>query len=216
VGSLTLYNYWRSSSSYRVRIALALKGIPYTYAGVDLTKGEQRTAAFREKSPLGYVPCLVHDGRALVESVAICEWLEETHPAPALLPRDPYARAEVRALCEIINASTQPFQNLWVLDRVSADKAPREAWAKHFIERGLAAFEAAMTRYGGVGTRGPYAYGAALTMADAFLVPQVYSARRFNVDIGAFPKVAAAAEAALADPRVAGAAPERQPDAAKV
>jgi len=209
----TLYTYWRSSCSYRVRIALGVKGVAHRSVPVNLLRREQTQAEHVARSPLGFVPALVVDGRVLVESVAIVELLEELHPEPALYPRDPLDRADVRALVEVVNAGTQPLQNLVVLDRVSADKAARDAWSQHFIARGLGGLERLMERNEARGVRGPYAYGASLTAADVFLVPQVYNARRFGVDLSAFPRVAAADAAARALEAVAAAAPEKQPDA---
>jgi maleylpyruvate isomerase len=211
--SLTLYTYWRSSSAYRVRIALAVKNVPYEKVAVNLLASEQTRSAYLEMCPTAHVPCLVVDGKPLGESVAIIELLEELFPSPQLFPMDPWARAQVRSLVEIINAGTQPMQNLHVLQRVSDDKEARATWARHFIGRGLAAFEAVMARHHAEGTRGKFAYGDALTAADCVLVPQVYNAKRFDLDLGPMPRVAAAYDAALATAQVASAMPERQPDA---
>jgi maleylacetoacetate isomerase len=163
---------------------------------------------------MGYVPCLVVDGKPFVESVAICELLEELAPAPPLLPKTPEDRARVRALVQIINAGTQPLQNLTILEHVGEDKDKRKAWLQHFIGRGLAAFEALARRHEDErGTSGPFSFGATFTMADAFLVPQVYAARRFGVDLAPFPRVERADRAALALPFVKAASPEAQADA---
>jgi maleylacetoacetate isomerase len=210
---LALYSYWRSSSSYRVRFALAVKGVPYVYHPVNLLAGEQAAEEHRERSPMGYVPCLLVDGRPFVESVALLELLDDLFPSPPLYPKDPFDRARVRAMVEIVNAGTQPLQNLNVLARVSDDAAARTAWAKHFNERGLAALERMMQGHEALGIRGRFAYGDALTAADACLVPQVYSARRFGVDVDAFPRVRDAAAAAAATDAGRAAAPETQPDA---
>jgi maleylacetoacetate isomerase len=211
---LELYTYWRSSCSYRVRIALGYKGLSWTPIHVNLLDGENKKSDYVKTSPTGYVPCLLVDGRPFVESVAICELLEEIAPSPPLLPKSPEDRARVRALVEVVNAGTQPLQNLSVLDQVGADKERRVAWMRHFIGRGLAAFEALAARHEEEsGARGPFAFGEAFTLADAVLVPQVYAARRFDVDLAAMPRVVRAESAALALPFVAAARPEAQPDA---
>jgi maleylacetoacetate isomerase len=210
---LVLYNYWRSSSSHRVRIALALKNLPYRYEAVNLRTDEQSSDVHRSRSPTGFVPCLVIDGVAYIESVAILELLEERFLAPRLLPGDAHARARVRALVEVVNSGIQPFQNLSVLKHVSAEPEVQRAWAQHFIGKGLRAFEAAMQSHERDGTAGPYAYGDAPTMADVFLVPQVLGALRFKVELAQFPRVARAYDAAMRLEAFQRAAPERQPDA---
>lgn len=210
-----LHHYWRSSSSYRVRLALAFKGVRYRSVYVNLLKNEQTAPENQTLSPTGSVPTLELDGHVVVESVAICELLEELHPAPALYPKDPWERARVRALVEIVNSGTQPLQNLRVLGALSDDTAARTAWAKQWNERGLAAFERAMAANEALGVRGRYAYGDTFTCADVFLVPQVYSAKRFGVDMSQYPRALRAVEHALTLPFVAGAAPERQGDAPK-
>lgn len=210
---LILYNYWRSSSSHRVRIALALKGLAYRYEAVNLRTDEQSSEAHRSRSPTGFVPCLVVDGVTYVESVAIVELLDERFPSPRLLPGDPHARARVRALVEMVNSGIQPFQNLGVLKHVSPDHAVQRAWAQHFIGKGLRAFEAAMQTHEREGITGPHAYGDAPTMADVFLVPQVLGAQRFEVDLAQCPRVGRAFDAAMKLEAFQRAAPERQPDA---
>jgi len=210
-----LYNYWRSSSSHRVRIALELKGVPYQYVAVNLLAEEQSAAEHKARSPTGYVPCLVLDGRAFVESVAIVELLEERFPAPPLYPEDPYERARVRALVEIVNSGIQPLQNRHVTLFVSPDPQAQLRWTQHFVGRGLEALEAAMAAHERDGVRGPYAFGSSPTAADVFLVPQVVSARRFHVDLAPFGRVSRAFEAAMKVEAFQRAAPERQPDAVK-
>ncbi len=210
--SFVLHSYWRSSSSYRVRIALALKGIPHEVVTVNLLAGEQKSEAYmKAKNPMGNVPCLFVDGEPFIESVAIIELLEDLYPEPALYPKAPKDRAHVRALVEIINAGTQPFQNLSVLGRLESEDA-RKAWAASFIERGLGAFEALLARRE---HSGPFCCGEAMTAADVFLVPQVMGAVRFGVDLQAMPRVRRANEAALALPALHAARPEAQPDAPK-
>lgn len=215
MSDIVLYTYWRSSSSYRVRIALAHKGIAHRSVHVNLLKKEQSAPEHVARAATGYIPCLVIDGKPFIESVAIIELLEDLFPRPALFPRDARDRARVRALVEVVNSGTQPLQNLAVLEHVSSDAAARVEWAKHFNERGLAAFERLMAANEAEGVRGRYAYGDYFSAADAFLVPQVYSAKRFGVDLAAYPRVRAAYEAATALPFVRDAAPERQGDAPK-
>lgn len=214
MASVVLHTYWRSSASHRVRIALGHKGIAYEPVFVNLLEGQQRSAEYKAKNPMGYLPCLVLDGAAYVESVAILELLEEKFPEPRLLPAAPEDRARVRALVQFVNAGIQPLQNLVVLEQVGDDKARRTAWLQHFIGRGLGAFEALVARYEQeLGLRGPFVYGEHFTMADVLLVPQVYAAKRYGVDLDQFPRVKRASEAASALPFVAAAHPEAQPDA---
>lgn len=208
----TLYTYWRSSCSYRVRIALNAKRIAYTPVFVNLVKGEQKSESFREKNPMGYLPCLVVDDEPIFESVAICEYLEERFPEIPLLPKDPVHRSRVRSLMELVNAGVQPLQNLNVLERVSSDQEKRKEWAAHFNAKGLTAFEGAMESFAKKGAVGKFAYGDSFTLADAFLVPQVYSAKRFGVDLSGMPRVSAAYAAALETPWVPPAIPENQLD----
>ncbi len=210
---LTLYNYWRSSSSHRVRIALALKGLDYRYVAVNLLADEQSSADHKGRSPTGYVPCLVIDGVPYVESVAILELLDERFPSPPLYPKDAHARARVRALVEIVGSGIQPLQNRNVTQFLSPDVGVQHKWLQHFVTRGLAALEAAMESHEREGTRGKYAYGDAVTAADAFLVPQVVSAQRFKIDLAPFARVSGAFDEAMKLDAFVRAAPERQPDA---
>jgi maleylpyruvate isomerase len=220
-GGLVLYGYWRSSASWRVRIALAWKGLPYAQAPVHLVKdgGEHRTAAYRALNPMAEVPLLVVPGGApdggelrLTQSVAICEYLEERFPEPALLPAHPAERARVRALVEVVNSGIHPVQNLKVLQRIEADygvsQEGRVAWARGWIAKGFEGLEGHLAS-----TAGRHAFGDAVTLADCFIVPQVYNAHRFGVDMSAFPRVAAVASAASTLPAFAAAHPDRQPDA---
>lgn len=213
MAKLTLSTYWRSSCSFRVRIALGYKGLAYEPVFVNLLEGEQKTPAYRAKNPIGHVPTLTVDGVSYVESVAIMELLEEIHPEPSLLPKKPHDRARVRALVETINAGIQPLQNTSVLDQIGADKEKRAAWLQHWLTRGLTAFESLMANAEAEGIKGPFAFGTTLSMADCCLIPQVYAARRFGIDLVPFPRILRA-EAAGADlPFVAAAKPEAQPDA---
>jgi maleylacetoacetate isomerase len=210
---VVLYTYWRSSSAFRVRIALAHKKIPYASVPVNLLDGAQLDAAYRTHNPAGLVPCLVVGDRTFTESVAIIELLEELYPTPALYPDEAVSRARVRALVETINSGTQPLQNLSVLKKVGDEPAARIAWAQHFVKRGLAAFEALLDTYARDGAAGPFAFGAALGAADCFLVPQLYNARRYKLELSGYPRILAAESAALATPAVQAALPENQGDA---
>jgi maleylacetoacetate isomerase len=208
MAKLVLSTYWRSSCSYRARIALNYKKLAYESKYVNIVSGEQKTPEYLAQNPIGHVPTLHIDGVPYVESVAIMELLEELHPDPPLLPKSPQDRARVRALVQTINAGIQPLQNLIVLDRVGGtDPQKRGEWMKYFITRGLGAFEAQASE------SGPFAFGSAFTMADACLVPQIYAARRVGVDLTPFPRIVRAEAAASELPFVAAAKPEAQPDA---
>jgi maleylacetoacetate isomerase len=196
-----LYHYWRSSSSWRVRWALHEKGIAFTAVAVDLLKGEQAQPAYLARNPLGHVPLLTIDGHDLTESVAILEYLEERFPERPLLPADPLGRARVRQLVQVIVADTQPLQNLSVLRHVGqeVDKPDaQKAWARHYITRGLDAYEALLSQPGSPGRGGRYSHGDAVTLADLCLVPQCYNARRQGLELERWPRVHAIEQAALA------------------
>jgi maleylpyruvate isomerase len=210
---LALYSYWRSSSAWRVRIGLALKGLPYEYRAVDLREGVQFGAEHRSRNPMAQVPVLAveEEGRTrhLAQSMAILEFLEERFPSPALLPADAWGRARVRALAEHVNAGIQPFQNQapqkWLAAR---HPGLEKEWVRHWIGVGLAALEEA-ARDGA----GRFCHGDAPGLADCYLVPQLYGARRFGVDLAPFPTLARIEDACAGLPAFAAAAPERQPDA---
>jgi maleylacetoacetate isomerase/maleylpyruvate isomerase len=211
--AITLHGYWRASAPYRVRIGLNLKGLAYEVAPVNLLKGEQRDAAYAAINPQKLTPALVlEDGTVLTQSLAILEWLEETQPAPPLLPPEPADRAVVRAMAAIVACDIHPVNNLRILQALGGlevDEAGRNAWAQRWIGDGFAALEPMVARHG----RG-FAFGEAPTLADCLLVPQVYNARRFGVDVTAYPAIAAAAAHAGEHPAIAAAHPDRQPDAA--
>ncbi|HEX2568793.1 MAG TPA: maleylacetoacetate isomerase [Polyangia bacterium] len=214
----TLYQFWRSSASWRVRWALMIKGIPFDIVSVDLLAGRQNDTAYRACNPFGAVPTLVTEGRALGESVAILEYLEERIPDPPLYPREAWARARTRQFIELINSGTQPFQTGAVKQRHAADDpAEQDAWVRHFNERGLAACEQLATtiaaELGHPDAEGRFVMGAALTAADLFLVPQLHHARRFGANVSRYPRLLAAEQAALATPHAEAVRPERQPDA---
>lgn len=209
---LILHAYWRSGTSYRTRIALNLKGLAYEIRPVDLRAGEQDRAPYREIDPQGLVPTLEADGRALIQSPAILEWLEETVPDPPLLPKDPAGRAEVRAMAAVIGCDIHPLNNLRVLRVLKRDlgaaDAQLSAWEARWICDGFAALEQLIGRHG----RG-FAWGEAPTLADCYLAPQVYSAERFGVDLQPYPLIRAVNARVLALPAVAAAHPDLQPDA---
>jgi maleylpyruvate isomerase len=212
--ALRLHNYFRSSASYRVRIALALKGVPYEYVPVHLVKngGEQLGAAHREKNPMEQVPALelVLDGtpRVVAQSVAIVELLDELFPEPPLFPADPFLRARARELVEIVNSGIQPHQNLAPMKRIDqlAQGAGR-LHAQHFNRLGLAAYEARVRE-----TAGAFSIGDQVSAADVFLYPQLTTARRFEIDLAPYPTLLAIEERCRALPAFQAAAPERQPD----
>jgi maleylacetoacetate isomerase len=207
---IRLYGYWRSSSTWRVRIALHHKGIPFETRPVNLLQGEHGAAEHLARNPQGQVPVLeLEQGARLAQSVAIVEYLEERWPTPPLLPADPLARARVRMLVEIVNSGVQPLQNLAVLGRIEALGGDRAAWSRGWIAAGLDALEAHAAD-----APGPFLAGPAPTLADAFLVPQLYNARRFQLDLAPWPRLLAVEAACAALPAFAAAHPDRQPDAA--
>lgn len=209
---MILHGYWRSGAAYRTRIALNLKGLDYGQQGVDLRTGAQKSAAFVALNPQGMVPALEVDGAVLTQSPAILEWLEEAYPQPALLPDHPAARAQVRAMAALIGCDIHPLNNLRVgkalREAFSADQAAVDAWAARWIIPGFTALEALVTRHG----QG-WCFGDSPTLADCYLVPQIYSARRFNVALDSFPRLRGIDEAAQQHPAFAAAHPDVQPDA---
>ena len=209
---MKLHGYFRSSASYRVRIALNLKGVRAEHLPHHLRKGEQCAPAYLALNPQGLVPTLENDESAIItQSLAIIEWLEETHPEPPLLPKDPLRRAKVRAFALAIACDIHPVQNLKVLARLRQLGLPEEKvteWAAWANREGLTACEKLLAS-----EQGPFCFGAAATMADICLVPQLANARRFGVDVSAFPRLLRAEAAAKALPAFADAAPERQSDA---
>ncbi len=201
---MTLYHYWRSSCSWRVRWALELKGIQPKMVHVGLLDGEVDGESHRSRNPMGHVPVLKVGNSHLIESVAIIEWLEETMPSPSLLPGDSFQRAQTRALMEIVNSGIQPLQNLGVLDQVSADPERRKLWSQHFIEIGLAAFEKKVSE-----TAGRFCMGSKITAADLFLIPQCYNALRNDVNLSRFPRIQGIYQEATATEACKASAPER-------
>ncbi|MEM9740890.1 MAG: maleylacetoacetate isomerase [Pseudomonadota bacterium] len=213
---MELFEYFRSSTSYRTRIALNLKGLAYNSIPVHLTRdgGEQKTPDYREKNPQALVPTLQNGGFRLSQSLAIIEWLEDTYPERKLLPGDPNDRAKVRAFAYAIACDIHPLQNLRVLQYLAAefdaDQDVKDAWCQRWIGDGLAACEAHVVRED---RGGDFCFGAEPGLADICLVPQVFSAYRFKVDVSAMPNLVRIYEACNALPAFANAAPSKQPDA---
>lgn len=209
---MKLYGYWRSSAAYRLRIAFGLKGLAWTDVPVHLVKGEQHDPAFREMNPIGLVPALVlDDGTTLTQSLAILDWLDEAHPAPALLPRDPIARAHVRAAAQTLAVDTHPIQNVGVVGHLkSAHGASAEdgvAWMTHWIMRGLNAFQS-LAR-----PDTDFSFGETPSLADLCLVPQLYNAHRWGCDLTNLTRLTEIEARCLALPAFDAARPENQPDA---
>jgi len=208
-----LYSYFRSSAAYRVRIALNLKGLAYETVPVHLVKegGHNRRPEFRAVNPQMRVPALVAPtGDVLIQSLAIIEYLDETHPEPPLLPKDPIARAQARAVAEIVACDIHPLNNIgslrYLKRELHQEQAAIDAWYHHWVLTGFEALEALVRP-------GPYACGGAVTVADLCLVPQVYNARRLKVPLDKFPKIVAIDTACLTLPAFDRARPENQPDA---
>jgi maleylacetoacetate isomerase len=202
-----LFDYWRSSASYRVRIALNLKGIAYRGSSVDLAGGAQRSADYRARNPQGFVPMLEIDGQRLTQSLAIIDYLEATRPEPRLLPADPAEAAHVRALALTVACDIHPLNNLRVLKQLTGplgqEEAAKNGWIAHWIAEGFAALEALAAP-----RAGRFLFGDAPTLADICLVPQVYNARRFGVPLEEYPLLVAADAEAAALPAFAAAHPD--------
>lgn len=209
-----LYTFFRSSTSYRVRIALAVKGLDWEPRYISLPKMEHKTPDYLGVNPQGLVPALVEDGHTIAQSLAILDYLEEVYPEPPLLPRDPLERAYVRGLAQIIGCDIHPLNNVRVLKylkgRWGLSDAERDEWYAHWVAEGLAAFEATLLRDG---RSGAYCLGDRLTIADVCLVPQVANARRFACDLAPYPLTVAIADRVAALPAVEKVAPQTQADA---
>ncbi len=212
---MKLFGYWRSSATYRVRIALALKGIDYDYAPVNLLQGEQRAEPYLAKSPLALVPALeTDDGAVIVQSLAIMEYLEEAHPEPSILPGSAVARAQMRAIAASLACEAQPFMNLriqkYLKEERGFDEDAMTDWLNRWPGGAMAAVEKIVERTGG-----DYCVGDVPTMADCCLVPQMFGAKRFNVDMSGMPRLNEIYERCLNHPAFEKAHPENQPDAVK-
>ncbi|MBX3712495.1 MAG: maleylacetoacetate isomerase [Lysobacter sp.] len=214
--TLKLYGYWRSSAAYRVRIGLNLKGLPYDQVPVHLVRdgGEQHAPEYVFTNPQKLVPVLVHGERKIRQSLAILEYIEELWPQPALLPVTPRDRARTRALAQLVACDIHPLNNLRVLQYLEREwnvpQAERDDWVRHWIVEGFAAFEAMLVEDLG---RGEFCEGDTPSIADCCLIPQVYNARRFGVDLAPFPIIQQIEASCLARPEFDAARPEHQPDA---
>lgn len=209
---MKLHQYFRSSASFRVRIALALKGLPFEYHSVHLAKGEQLQEAFTQLNSDALVPMLEIDGLRLTQSMAIIEYLEETHPTPALLPPDAAGRARVRALSQSIACEIHPLNNLRILKYLSGplklDEDTKNIWYRHWVDLGLQAFEKQLAH----SPAGPFCHGLTPSMADCVLVPQIFNAQRFKVDVSGFKRTMSVFEACMALPAFQQAQPSACPD----
>jgi maleylpyruvate isomerase len=209
---MILYNYALSSASYRVRIALALKGLHVISVTLDLRAGEQKLKKYLQVNSQGFVPALaLDDGVVLTQSVAIIEYLDEMHPHPPLLPQAPLERARVRALTQAITCDVHPLNNLRVLryleDDLHQDKTARDTWYRHWVQLGFSALERWLVRDAATGR---FCHGDAPTIADVCLVPQVFNARRFAVDLTPYPRIVGIDAACRELAEFQGAAPDRQ------
>jgi maleylacetoacetate isomerase len=212
--TMTLYSAWRATAPYRVRIGLNLKGLAYDYVAVDLLGSEQHKPAYRAVNPQRLVPALdIGDGEILTQSLSILEWLDETHPEPTIMPKDPRDRQRVRAMASIIASDIHPLNNTRVARALAAmDVSPTRSakWTERWILDGFQALEPMVAQFG----KG-FAFGDMPTIADCCLIPQVYSANRYKVPLDAFPAIRAVAEHAAAHPAFIAAHPDLQPDAVK-
>lgn len=199
-----LYSYFRSSCSWRVRIALAHKGVDYEYRAINLLKQEQVSDEYKKLNPLGQVPALIVNENTLTQSISILEYLEEAFPQKPLLPKDLFKRAKVREVCEIIGSGIQPLQNLSVLQKIGETKME---WGHFYIQKGFVALEQVLAN-----SAGKYCVGDEVTIADCCLVPQVYNANRFKVDMAAFPVISRVHDALMSLDAFKAAHPSQQPD----
>ncbi len=208
---MKLYTYFRSSSSFRVRIALNLKELEYESVFVHLVKDEQTSAEHLARNPQGLIPVLDTGDAMLTQSPAIIDYLDETYPEPALLPTDPIAKAQVRAMVNLIACEMQPLNNLAVLKHLKSDLGQDQdgvnAWYKHWVDRGFTALEKHLEKHSG-----SYCFGDTITMADVFLIPQVWNARRFDCDLSKFPKIEAVEKRLYQLDAFVRALPENQAD----
>lgn len=210
---MQLYGYWRSSSSYRVRIALALKGLDYENVAVHLVQGAQNAPEYKARNPQGYVPCLVDGDLTLFQSLTIIDYLDRKYPEPQLIPDDFSARAAVLSFAQLIACDIQPLQNVSVLKHVTRNiespDAERAAWSQHWMAKGFAALEAILA----VRPQADCCFGMTPSLADVMLVPQMYNAERFALDLGPYPNLVRVTAHCRSLPAFAVAHPDRQPDA---
>jgi len=206
---LTLYHYWRSSCSWRVRWALALKGVSYKHSPVDLLHDAHKSPDFMRLNPSGFVPALLIDGQCYGESMALLEYIEETWRHRPLLPNGPLQRLHVRQLCQTIVSGTQPLQNMSTQRRHSQNKDAQTEWARHWIERGLHTYEQLLY----ANPPGTFSVGGSLSLADICLVPQVYNAQRFGVNLEKVPMIQAIYNNCLKTVECQESAPHNQPGA---
>ncbi len=211
---MKLYNYFRSSASFRVRIALALKGIPYDYVPVHIARGDHKLPAFGDISAEGLVPVLeLDDGTRLTQSMAIIEYLDEVHPTPALVPANLIDRARVRALAQIVACEIHPVNNLRILKyltrELKVEEQPKNEWYRHWVRTGLVAFERQLEQL----PASTYCFGDAPTLADCCLVPQIFNGQRFNSDFSGLPRTMAAFEACMKLEAFQKSQPSACPDA---
>jgi maleylpyruvate isomerase len=212
---MQLYSFFRSGTSHRLRIALNLKGLATEYVAVDLRTEAHQSAEYKALNPQGLVPTLVKDGKVMTQSPAIIEWLEETHPTPALLPTTPDDRAHVRALAAMVACDIHPINNRRILEylrhTLKTDEAAINTWCGHWITQGFDAYEALLAADP---QRAGFSFGDRPGLADVYLVPQVESARRFKLDMARWPLITAVDAACMALEAFQKAAPAQQPDAA--
>ena len=210
---MKLYNYFRSSASFRVRIALQLKGLPYEYISVHLAKGQHKLPEYSAIAADNLVPNLVIDGEHLSQSMAVIEYLDETHPEPALLPKAPLERARVRALAQSIACEIHPINNLRVLKYLSGtlglSEDQKNTWYRHWVREGLEAFERQLAQ----GPESTFCHGNAPSLADCCLVPQIFNAKRFDVNLEGLPRTIGAFEACMKLEAFQKAQPSACPDA---
>ncbi|WP_413586087.1 maleylacetoacetate isomerase [Bdellovibrio sp. HCB274] len=188
MSSFVLYNYFRSSTSFRARVVMQLKGIGFEYKPINLLKDEQHSQEYLKLNPLGGIPTLVHDGKVIPDSMAIIEYLEEIHPSPSIMPKDAFLRARVRQICEIVNASMHPYGNLKVTKYLGQahgyTQEQKDQWVQKWVIQGLEALEKTLPEFAG-----KYCFGDQVTMADVVLYPQIITCQRFHVDLSKYPTV---------------------------
>ena len=211
---IQLYSYYRSSCSYRVRIALYFKNIPFEYIPIHLIKngGEQKNEKYKKLNPEGLVPTLIHNNQVITQSMAILHYLEDIYPSPSLFPKEPKKKAYILSICEIINSSTQPLQNLIVLNYLKSywqmNNNNKQKWLKFWIYRGLLSVEQKIKK----NKIGPFAAGRNLTVAELFIIPQIYNAKRFNINLKKFPRLLTIEGTCQHLPAFKKAHPDTQPD----